>query len=332
MNPEIQVHQATLAYVKDTVVQSPVGAYVAGVRSLVQAPSYIAAGAFSATAWIHLADVMPNLGVLATGPLKVTTGTGAISTAVASDFDSGSASAAGLAHPERRDTAANWTSSNPTLPAGVVGIVTDTRRFKVGDGATAWTSLPYAGFIMPAVSRTPSGFWAPIPGLCSVNATATGAGSSGIAQFHPLDLEPGRTYDRLGIFTSVAEVAGTTTWRVGLYGDLNGLPDMAAGPLVQGTLVTTTPTGTKATSAISYTPLGVAHWACVLYVESSAPSTRATVRTTNIGVRSASADVGGTAAQHGFTAGTTGTYAALPTSLAALTENIAPVLVSARAV
>ena len=48
---------------------------------------------------------------------------------------------------QRRDTAANWTSSNPTLLSGEFGYETDTGKFKVGDGSTAWTSLSYiAGF------------------------------------------------------------------------------------------------------------------------------------------------------------------------------------------
>jgi len=43
----------------------------------------------------------------------------------------------------RRDTAANWTSSNPTLAAGELGLETDTSKIKAGDGTTAWTSLAY---------------------------------------------------------------------------------------------------------------------------------------------------------------------------------------------
>jgi hypothetical protein len=45
----------------------------------------------------------------------------------------------------RRDTAANWTSTNPTLAAGEIGLETDTLKIKVGNGSTAWTSLSYAG-------------------------------------------------------------------------------------------------------------------------------------------------------------------------------------------
>lgn len=45
----------------------------------------------------------------------------------------------------RRDTAANWTSVNPTLDAGEPGYETDTGKFKWGDGSTAWNSLAYTG-------------------------------------------------------------------------------------------------------------------------------------------------------------------------------------------
>ena len=44
----------------------------------------------------------------------------------------------------RRGTAAQWTSTNPTLAAGEQGFETDTGKFKIGTGSTAWTSLAYA--------------------------------------------------------------------------------------------------------------------------------------------------------------------------------------------
>ena len=43
----------------------------------------------------------------------------------------------------RRDTAANWTSANPTLTQGELGVETDTQKLKIGDGSTAWSSLGY---------------------------------------------------------------------------------------------------------------------------------------------------------------------------------------------
>lgn len=44
----------------------------------------------------------------------------------------------------RRDTAANWTSVNPTLGQGEYGYETDTKKHKIGDGTTTWASLAYA--------------------------------------------------------------------------------------------------------------------------------------------------------------------------------------------
>lgn len=44
----------------------------------------------------------------------------------------------------RRGTAAAWTAANPTLLAGEIGYETDTGKFKVGDGATAWAGLAYS--------------------------------------------------------------------------------------------------------------------------------------------------------------------------------------------
>jgi len=43
----------------------------------------------------------------------------------------------------RHDTAANWTSANPTLAEGEAGIETDTGKIKFGNGSTAWNSLSY---------------------------------------------------------------------------------------------------------------------------------------------------------------------------------------------
>lgn len=41
----------------------------------------------------------------------------------------------------RRDTAANWTSTNPVLRAGEFGIETDTLKFKIGNGSSTWTQI-----------------------------------------------------------------------------------------------------------------------------------------------------------------------------------------------
>lgn len=43
----------------------------------------------------------------------------------------------------RVDTAANFTTANPTLSLGEPAYESDTSKLKIGDGSTAWTSLPY---------------------------------------------------------------------------------------------------------------------------------------------------------------------------------------------
>ena len=49
----------------------------------------------------------------------------------------------------RRGTAAEWTSANPTLAQGEMGLEYDTNKFKVGDGNTAWNSRGYGGLEGP---------------------------------------------------------------------------------------------------------------------------------------------------------------------------------------
>jgi len=44
---------------------------------------------------------------------------------------------------KRRDTAANWTAVNPVLAQGEEGLELDTNKEKIGNGTTAWNSLPY---------------------------------------------------------------------------------------------------------------------------------------------------------------------------------------------
>lgn len=52
----------------------------------------------------------------------------------------------------RNDTAANWTTENPVLGKGELGIEIDTVKFKIGDGTKTWTQLDYAGTVVAASS------------------------------------------------------------------------------------------------------------------------------------------------------------------------------------
>lgn len=43
----------------------------------------------------------------------------------------------------RRDTATNWTSADPILNQGEIGVETDTLKFKIGNGSSVWSALEY---------------------------------------------------------------------------------------------------------------------------------------------------------------------------------------------
>ena len=44
----------------------------------------------------------------------------------------------------RRDTATNWTTTNPTLASGEIGFDTTNNQIKIGNGSTLWNALDYA--------------------------------------------------------------------------------------------------------------------------------------------------------------------------------------------
>ena len=57
----------------------------------------------------------------------------------------------------RRDSSQNWNYNDPVLMSGEPGYETDTRRFKMGDGQTPWSQLPYYSGVTgpPGVSNIP---------------------------------------------------------------------------------------------------------------------------------------------------------------------------------
>lgn len=74
----------------------------------------------------------------------------------------------------RNDTAANWTSANPTLLAGEQGYETDTGRLKIGNGSTAWNSLSYGPALAPPAGTATI---APLDFTAGTNTTTASAGA-----------------------------------------------------------------------------------------------------------------------------------------------------------
>ena len=70
----------------------------------------------------------------------------------------------------RRDTAANWTATNPMLSQGEMGIELVTGLTKIGDGVTTWNALPYA----PSAASTFIGTTAHVLNRASAGETLAG--------------------------------------------------------------------------------------------------------------------------------------------------------------
>lgn len=116
----------------------------------------------------------------------------------------------------RRDTAANWTSVAPTLAAGEIGFETDTKKFKIGDGSTAWGSLPYAGAPLGSTS-----------GLI-VKTTTGGALTTLAAGTTSQYLRGDGTYQSLAVGSTSGLIVKTTT-----SGALTTLAAGSAGQFLQ---------------------------------------------------------------------------------------------------
>ena len=73
----------------------------------------------------------------------------------------------------RRDTAGNWTNTNPVLNQGEPGFETDTGKLKIGNGSNNWNCLPYGDGIVGADGQIAVGYQA---GLTSQGCSAVAIG------------------------------------------------------------------------------------------------------------------------------------------------------------
>lgn len=111
----------------------------------------------------------------------------------------------------RRDSAANWTSVNPTLAAGEVGLEIDTQKSKIGDGSTAWNSLAYYSWLPSQAGQ--SGKYLKTDGLSLSWDTPSGGGGGGSPQFTAGHLANAQGYDNLAqiLFYTAAYCGATGT-------------------------------------------------------------------------------------------------------------------------
>jgi hypothetical protein len=127
----------------------------------------------------------------------------------------------------RRGTTAEWVASNPILAEGEVGVETDTKKLKVGDGLTVWASLPYinltpaaaasiyAPIANPTFTGTVSGVTKSMVGLGSVDNTTDANKPVSTATQTALDLKAPLASPALtGTPTAPTATAGTATTQV----------------------------------------------------------------------------------------------------------------------
>jgi hypothetical protein len=82
----------------------------------------------------------------------------------------------------KRGTSTNWTSSDPTLAVGEIGYETDTGKFKIGNGTSAWSALSYFEIASGAGSGTVTSVGLTVPtGLTVSNSPITTSGTLSVS-------------------------------------------------------------------------------------------------------------------------------------------------------
>jgi hypothetical protein len=98
----------------------------------------------------------------------------------------------------RRDTAANWTTNNPTPGDGELCLETDTLRYKIGDSSgTQWTSLGYSS--LPAGAATLIG--PAFTGVPTAPTAAVGTNTTQLATTAFVEAKPGTSILQVQVFS-----------------------------------------------------------------------------------------------------------------------------------
>ena len=120
----------------------------------------------------------------------------------------------------RRDSAADWTSVNPVLAEGEVGLETDTGLVKYGNGTSAWTALPYpSNSNTTYLVRNNTGSTIPKGTLVA----ATGAEPSGRIDVAPFETTGLQDSELRVMGIATANIASGVNGTVMSFGTLAGL-------------------------------------------------------------------------------------------------------------
>lgn len=121
----------------------------------------------------------------------------------------------------RYETASDWSSENPTLASGEMGIASDVLRIKVGDGVTTWNNLSYINtgafkYGMYTLSATQTSNIA-VGNHIELNTSSGSLGglSTGAGQANGIiTLSSNKTYKITGSFLFGHSAAGWTVVRI----------------------------------------------------------------------------------------------------------------------
>lgn len=202
----------------------------------------------------------------------------------------------------RNDTATAWSTANPVLMKGEIGIEIDTNKFKIGDGTKTWSALSYVG---TQVEVTGEG--EVITGA-SVSADGTLTLTRGKLYLDDVLLEAPLTYTaNIGVKTVPASGSGTIGSAGGtLLAALNEILATAKDPTVTNPSVSISLTGAGAKEVgTSFTPSYSVSFNAGSYQYGPATGITATYSVSDTASHTATATSGSFAA---FTVGDTTNY------------------------
>jgi hypothetical protein len=81
----------------------------------------------------------------------------------------------------RRGLASEWSTANTILADGELGLETDSRKFKIGNGVLGWNALPYASGAAGATGATGAAGTAGAAGATGPTGSAGATGATGAA-------------------------------------------------------------------------------------------------------------------------------------------------------
>lgn len=149
----------------------------------------------------------------------------------------------------RHGTSLQWTTANPILASGELGLETDTAKIKIGDGSSTWTALAYG-----TLSSGPQG----IQGIPGTNGTNGAAGADGKtvrsgsgAPTNPVGVDGDFYIDLVSYLIYGPKAAGTWGSGTSIIGVLTGTAPIVYNPSTKNVSITPATTGAAGSMSAS---------------------------------------------------------------------------------